>query len=244
MYALLLIIMVIQAIRAPTYSNPLMVYMLIYNFLISEICLYLIYKPFQYYHLNIMVLPDYDKHNHAICEIDSIQNSNVKELLSYSIWISFFLAACHVGYIIYKLIFYCKICIKSKRNENRGRQQSINIKNNYKIINGVDNKYYKLSSIEAKSYACKWFCIGGTVLCTMLFFLCLSIYCTVIMIKAGMKNKGEYDAWKKTIICIVMTLLFLSLFDSPLIWLKIYEKCKERNDKKVALLDGMPPEPL
>ena len=151
-------------------------------------------------------------------------------------------AGCHICYIIYKIFFYCRICIRSRKNEHRGRQQSIPIGQNDKIINGVDNKYYKLSSVEAKRYAIKWIIIGSTVLLMMLFFLCLSIYCTVAMIRAGVQSKGEYDAWKISRIYAVMILLGLSFFDSPLIWLKVYEKCI--SGKNTQDHDGPPPELL
>ena len=70
----------------PGISNSLMIYILIYNFLVSEICLYLMYKPFQYYHKRVEIDEDYN----AVCEIDSMQNSTVKDLLTGCIWISLF----------------------------------------------------------------------------------------------------------------------------------------------------------
>ena len=44
------------------------------------------YKPFQYYHKKVDI--GFGKDHMPICEIDSLENATVKDLLAICIWIS------------------------------------------------------------------------------------------------------------------------------------------------------------
>eukprot|EP01084_Bolivina_argentea_P138650 244060_1 len=187
-------------------------WILIYNILISEICLYLLFKPFQFYRQDLIVG---NNNKQIVCEINSIHN-NTAEILTYTIWISIPLMLFHVMYILYRLCIYGHRWYVSYRNENRNRQESISLELNQQISYGSNNNY---QHIEIKKYKLRWGFCAILVLGLMLFFLSIGIYAMVVMIKV---SYVRFDTWKTAWIASTIVLLILSIFDNP--WL--FYKCK------------------
>ncbi len=219
-YAIFLSFMIFQVHRLPGFAKSLFVWIFIYNILVSEVCLYLLFKPFQYYHKDFRV----GENNDIItCEIDSIKDTT-ERMFNWMIWISMLFVFMHFMYMVINVCVMCWKCIDSKRHQNRGRQHSVNLVLN-NTINGGKNlyTYYKMSAVRAKQYCCKWSLIGIIIILTMIFFLALTIYATVVMIAAGSRS-GDYNSGKSAMIIIVTVLIFSSLLDSPWIWLKIINR--------------------
>ena len=222
-YALFISLMLFQVARLPDFAKSLYIWIFIYNVLISEVCLYLLFKPFQYYHKDINVGDDII----VTCEIDSIKDT-MEIMFNWVIWIAMIFVFTHFLYMIVHLCSICYKCIDSKRHQNRGRQNSVNLILNNDINDGKNlYNYYKMTSVRAKTFCCKWSLIGFVIIFTMIFFLGLTIYATIIMIVAGTKT-DDYDAKKLTMITIVTILIFSSLIDSPWMWRRIYHRCKKR----------------
>ena len=222
----------IMGVMYYVYSTPniaiiLLRWILIYNILVSEIFLYLLFKPFQYYHKDINI-PNNAIKDEITCEINSIHDDAV-DVISWTIFMSVGLMILHFGYILYRLCGYLKVCYKAYKTGNRLRQESVSLVEMKQQINYGTGNGHSFDFIIMK-HRCRWGLCGIIVGLLMMFFLCVSIYATYRMIEAG---KQEFDDFKIIIISFVMTLIFLSLIDNPWILLKIKQLlfCCEDEDE-------------
>eukprot|EP01083_Nonionella_stella_P032257 88308_1 len=190
-------------------------WILIYNILVSEVFLYLIFKPFQYHNKDLMVGKNKKK---IMCQVSSIRDVT-SSVISVTIYLSIGLVLFHVIYIAYKVCLFCSHCIESYKRENRMKQVSVSISEMDHQINygSVDPNMFALCMIKYQQFR-RNIC-GIVVAVLMAFFLTVSIYATYRMIHVGHE---EYDESKVTVISLVMSLIFLSLIDSPWICSKIH----------------------
>eukprot|EP01084_Bolivina_argentea_P032136 59445_1 len=217
LYSLGLIGIMYYVYTTPSLAMILLRWILIYNILISEIFLYLLFKPFQYHHEELVVGINAKD---IVCDVNSISDT-AANVISKTIFVSVGLMALHFIYIIYRICGYCYVCIRSHKYSNRMKQNSVDINDMEKQINyGTHNDTW--ADFSMIKYKCRWDLCGIVVGLLMGFFLGISIYATYKMIEAG---HDDLDQGKITIISFVMALIFLSLIDNPWLLIKMRSIC-------------------
>eukprot|EP01083_Nonionella_stella_P263201 894325_1 len=220
-YCVFLALMMVQVYRESEFAKTLFIWMFIYNCLISEICLYLLFKPFQFYHQDINV-GTVSQPNVVVCEIDSIKDTT-ENLFNVVIWSAMLLIIMHFVYMGAHVCLICFKCYESRMHFHRGRQHSVNLTENSGINDGTLRSDRRMNIAKLRQCVCKWSVIGIVIMLMMVFFLGLTIYATIVMIAAGTRS-DDYDTRKLAMISVVTVLVFASLIDSPWVWFKVKRK--------------------
>eukprot|EP01084_Bolivina_argentea_P030581 56638_1 len=179
----------------------------IYNVGITEVCLYLMLKPFQYKNI----------HN-GFCQIDSISEF-YENVLTYSILCSLALVTLQLLWVCGWIIYYIFKCVKSCKDHHRGRNVSVDLDINEQIQRGVGTGYIKLPRSSSDTNDKKVTCCGGFIgIITFLVMLCFLILVIMIACKTlNPENEKNHKLLDKPLIYVVYVLLVLSLVDNP--WL-------------------------
>eukprot|EP01084_Bolivina_argentea_P179228 309723_1 len=183
----------------------------VYNIFVTEACLYLMFKPFQYEKISFST--------NIICRRDVISDV-YEQILTYSIVCTLTIVTLHFIWIIGWIIYYIRRCIKSCHKHHRGRNVSVSMTENIQIQHGNAAHYIKLASNkgEYKKFACCWGCIGILVFFVMLFFLVLVIVIAAKTVRYPHKYKLLPEAWMYYMVYIF---LGFSLIDNPWILSKV-----------------------
>eukprot|EP01084_Bolivina_argentea_P308856 534157_1 len=177
----------------------------IYNYIIAELDLYWIFKPYQYYRKEI----EYTNDEIIECEIDSIDRT-AEDILTALLVITFSLLALQIIYCI----TICCCCFKKCCCKRRVTDSDFN----YRPMSV--SAEHKRCSCRLNNCFCDWdviifyghIIVGVIVFVLMIFFAGLLMWACYVMITAG--NQAEdLENNKLVYIWVVDGLLFFSLWD-------------------------------
>eukprot|EP01083_Nonionella_stella_P003110 8851_1 len=204
-YSIALLAVLIVSLGMPIVYMLIFRWILIYNVFVSEICLYLLFKPFQFYRKELFVG---DKRKQIICEINSIRDVTA-QILTFTIWISVLCMLAHVLYVLYRFVRYCKRYFVSYTHQNRNRQESVSLTSNQKITYGTH---------IGGTHKLRWGFCAVIVTLLMMFFLGIGMYAMTHMIIVSYQG---LDTWHVAWIVCTTLLLLLSICDNPWVFDKI-----------------------
>eukprot|EP01084_Bolivina_argentea_P179229 309725_1 len=182
-----------------------------YNIFVTEACLYLMFKPFQYEKKTYSI-----SGQNVICRRDVI-SKDWENILASSIIYTLTLVTIHWTWICGWIIWYICKYIKSCHKHNRGRNVSVSLVANKQMQHGNATHYIKLASNKRKSKRFAYVFISILVFFVMLVFVVLLI---VIAAKT-VRHQHRYQLLPTWMYYMVYIFLGFSLIDNPWIVSKI-----------------------